>query len=164
MFDRSISSREKEVLSKIVGGLTAKEIASELYISEHTVESHRRNLVQKFQARNTLHMAVKAIRMGVVYALMLMTSVLYSQVAPSNLVHKLSNLTKNSVYYVVADEGFITTERNNLSGINRSESRQIILPPTFISYHGSKSGVTLLPGYEFFPHARLDLFANVPYA
>ena len=58
------SQRELEVLSKICEGLTAKEIGTQLYISQGTVESHKRNLILKFDARNTVDLAVKAVRSG----------------------------------------------------------------------------------------------------
>jgi len=59
------SRRELEILSKICEGLTAKEIGNELYISQGTVESHKRNLILKLDARNTVDLAVKAVRSGI---------------------------------------------------------------------------------------------------
>jgi len=50
---KSITKREKEVLSLIVQGLTSSEIAKRLYISPRTVETHRSNLMQKLQIKNT---------------------------------------------------------------------------------------------------------------
>jgi len=47
------SKREKEVLGLIANELTTKEIAQTLYISTDTVQTHRRNLLVKFDARNT---------------------------------------------------------------------------------------------------------------
>ena len=58
------SRRELQVLDKICEGLTAKEIGSELFISQGTVESHKRNLILKFDAKNTVDLAVKAVRSG----------------------------------------------------------------------------------------------------
>ena len=48
-----ITLREKEVLVQISQGYTTKEIASRLFISWHTVISHRKNLLIKMDARNT---------------------------------------------------------------------------------------------------------------
>ncbi len=48
-----ISSREKEVLELIANGLTNPQIASKLFISLHTVDSHRKNLLTKFDVNNT---------------------------------------------------------------------------------------------------------------
>ncbi|MBV7530709.1 response regulator transcription factor [Chitinophaga sp. sic0106] len=48
-----ITKREKEVLSLIADGNTNHEIAEKLFISADTVDSHRRNLMGKLNARNT---------------------------------------------------------------------------------------------------------------
>lgn len=48
-----ITKREKEVLWLIANGHTNHEIAEKLFISSDTVDSHRRNLLGKFNARNT---------------------------------------------------------------------------------------------------------------
>jgi PAS domain S-box-containing protein len=47
----NISSREYEVLSLLSNGETNKEIAEKLFISEHTVRDHRRNMLKKNNAR-----------------------------------------------------------------------------------------------------------------
>jgi DNA-binding NarL/FixJ family response regulator len=49
----SLSNREIEVLRLIAEGLTNKEIADKLFISPLTVDSHRKNLIIKLDARNT---------------------------------------------------------------------------------------------------------------
>lgn len=48
-----LSRREKEILKLIVEERTSQEIAEELFISLKTVETHRRNLLSKLNARNT---------------------------------------------------------------------------------------------------------------
>lgn len=58
------TKREKQILTEICNGLSSKEIGSKLFISTYTVEAHKRNLMNKFKARNTVHMAVLAERMG----------------------------------------------------------------------------------------------------
>ena len=65
MKDYYPSRRELEVLSKICQGLTAKEIGNALYIAQGTVETHKRNLILKFDARNAVDLAVRAVRMGI---------------------------------------------------------------------------------------------------
>jgi DNA-binding NarL/FixJ family response regulator len=47
-----LSRREKDVLKLIVDGYTAKEIAEKLFISQHTVESHRKNIFSKLNIKN----------------------------------------------------------------------------------------------------------------
>ena len=49
---------------KIFGSITSKEIAEYLFISENTVEAHRKNLFFKLKARNIADLIVKAISRG----------------------------------------------------------------------------------------------------
>ena len=58
------SLREIDVLKAIARGLTSKEIAEHLFISENTVEAHRKNLFFKLKARNIADLIVKAISRG----------------------------------------------------------------------------------------------------
>lgn len=60
-----LTRREKEILKLIAGGLTTAEIAGELFISPLTVETHRRNLMQKFEVNN----APALIKLAVEYKL-----------------------------------------------------------------------------------------------
>ncbi|HYG18506.1 MAG TPA: response regulator transcription factor [Ohtaekwangia sp.] len=48
-----LTRREKEVLLRIAEGLTNHEIADKLFISTTTVDTHRKNLLTKFDAKNT---------------------------------------------------------------------------------------------------------------
>ena len=48
-----ITRREKEVLLLIAEGLTNVEIGEKLFISTTTVDTHRKNLMTKFEAKNT---------------------------------------------------------------------------------------------------------------
>ncbi len=47
-----LTSRELEILSKIVLGLSNKQIAKDLFISARTVDTHRTNMMRKLQASN----------------------------------------------------------------------------------------------------------------
>ncbi len=60
------SRREKEVLELMAKGFSSKDIAKELFITEKTVESHRRNMVQKAKVRNTMELISMAINRGVI--------------------------------------------------------------------------------------------------
>lgn len=42
-----LSKREVEIIQKIKSGLTSKEIADELFLSEFTVKTHRKNILRK---------------------------------------------------------------------------------------------------------------------
>jgi len=56
----SISDRESEVLRLISLGHTSNEIASKLFISVHTASTHRKNLINKMQVRNTAGLVRRA--------------------------------------------------------------------------------------------------------
>ncbi|WP_372751778.1 response regulator transcription factor [Labilibaculum sp.] len=57
----TISSREKNILKHIALGLTNKEIADQLYISIHTVVTHRKNITQKLGIKSVSGLTVYAI-------------------------------------------------------------------------------------------------------
>ena len=59
-----ISRREKEVLHLIAYEYTAKEIASKLFISAHTVNDHRKKLLSKLEVKNTAGMVRKGFEEG----------------------------------------------------------------------------------------------------
>ncbi len=48
-----LTTREKEILSLVSQGATTSVIATQLFISPQTVETHRRNLMQKFEVNNS---------------------------------------------------------------------------------------------------------------
>lgn len=56
-----LSGREIEVLRLLVLGKTAKEIGKELYISEHTVTSHRKNIAEKLGIKTIPGMTIYAV-------------------------------------------------------------------------------------------------------
>lgn len=60
----SITAREKEVLELIAYEYTTNEIASELYISNHTVISHRKNLLQKMRVKNVAGLIRRGFESG----------------------------------------------------------------------------------------------------
>lgn len=60
--DKSIpfpTPRERDILSLLERGYSAKEIADELFISETTVITHKKNLKKKFNAKNTVELMSK---------------------------------------------------------------------------------------------------------
>jgi len=59
-----ITPKEKEVLTLLAKGLSTKEIAGCLSSSYHTVESHRKNLRMKFDAKNSSELMTKALRLS----------------------------------------------------------------------------------------------------
>ncbi len=61
----NISTREVEVLEMIAQGMTNKQIADDLLLSVRTVDSHRRNLLKKLDAKNSVDMVHRAYKTGV---------------------------------------------------------------------------------------------------
>lgn len=55
-----ITRREKEVLKHLANGLSSAQIADEMGISPLTVDSHRKNLMQKFGVNKTVNLLQKA--------------------------------------------------------------------------------------------------------
>lgn len=56
-----LSDREREVLVCIVYGMTNKEIAAKLFLSTHTVNTHRRNIISKLQIHSPAGLTIYAI-------------------------------------------------------------------------------------------------------
>ncbi len=61
-----LTRREVEVLKLISDGLTNQEIADKLFISSWTVDSHRKNLLLKFNAKNTAILVKTAVTSGII--------------------------------------------------------------------------------------------------
>lgn len=58
------STRELEVLYHIAQGKTSREIAATMFVTDNTVEAHRKSLFQKLGAINVADLIVKAINKG----------------------------------------------------------------------------------------------------
>ena len=61
-----LTRREKEVLILIAEGLTNPQIADKLFISVTTVNSHRQNLLMKFEVSNTASLIKLAAGLGLI--------------------------------------------------------------------------------------------------
>jgi DNA-binding NarL/FixJ family response regulator len=61
-----LTRREKEVLILIAEGLTNPQIAEQLFISVTTVNSHRQNLLMKFEVSNTASLIKLAAGLGLI--------------------------------------------------------------------------------------------------
>ncbi len=61
-----ITRRESEILRLIAEGFTNQEIAERLFISSSTVDSHRKNLLVKFNSKNTAALVRTAISKGII--------------------------------------------------------------------------------------------------
>ena len=61
-----VTRREKEILTCLKQGLNSQQIAEKLFISPLTVETHRKNLLAKFNVGKTINMLEKAVAMGII--------------------------------------------------------------------------------------------------
>ena len=61
----TISNRELEILHLVAYEHSTKEIAKELFLSEHTVLSHRKNLLIKMDAKNTAGLVRRGFERGI---------------------------------------------------------------------------------------------------
>ncbi|MBO0356906.1 response regulator transcription factor [Hymenobacter sp. BT186] len=59
-----LSKRELEVLRLISEGMTNAEIADKLFTSKRTIETHRQNIIEKTQAKNTAALIKYAVSNG----------------------------------------------------------------------------------------------------
>ncbi|RFM31461.1 DNA-binding response regulator [Chitinophaga silvisoli] len=55
-----LTRREKQILALIAEGKTSQVIAQELFLSPLTIETHRRNLMQKFDVKNVAELIMAA--------------------------------------------------------------------------------------------------------
>jgi DNA-binding CsgD family transcriptional regulator len=64
--DKLFTRRERDILDALANGMSSKEISDKLFISEHTVISHRRNMHQKTNTKNIAALIAYAIRRSII--------------------------------------------------------------------------------------------------
>lgn len=64
--ESELTKRETEILSLIAKGYSGKEISNMLVLSEHTVRTHRRNILSKTNCRNSKELVKKAFDLGLI--------------------------------------------------------------------------------------------------
>ena len=64
--DEIFSNREREVLMLLSKGKSSREIADELFITERTVETHRKNMIEKGKVKNTVELISYASSVGII--------------------------------------------------------------------------------------------------
>ena len=57
----ALTRREKEILQLLAEGFTSQEVANKLFLSTYTVDTHRKNMLQKFNVHNT-HALLKVVQ------------------------------------------------------------------------------------------------------
>lgn len=65
-----LTKREEEILIEVLSGLTKKEIADKLYISERTIYNHLANIYAKLGAKNAIEAYKIALELGYIRPLM----------------------------------------------------------------------------------------------
>jgi DNA-binding NarL/FixJ family response regulator len=63
-----ISNREVEIIRLIAQGYTTKEIADQLFLSTHTIVTHRKNIMRKLGINNTASLVIYAVQENIVKA------------------------------------------------------------------------------------------------
>jgi DNA-binding NarL/FixJ family response regulator len=61
-----LSNKENEVLGLISKGLTTNEIATKLFVSSRTIETHRANILKKLEVKNTAELIKRAAEMNLI--------------------------------------------------------------------------------------------------
>lgn len=61
-----LSAREIEILKLISEGLTNNEIAEKVFLSSHTIATHRKNLMRKLNAKNNVDLVISAIKESII--------------------------------------------------------------------------------------------------
>ena len=62
----TLTRREKEILQLLSEGLTSNEIANQLFLSNYTVDTHRKNMLQKFNVHNTQSLMKVTRELGII--------------------------------------------------------------------------------------------------
>ena len=65
-FHELLTQREKEIIKKLSEGRNFNEIASLLYLSPHTINTHKRNILKKVNCKNSTELVAKCIREGII--------------------------------------------------------------------------------------------------
>ncbi len=63
--NNALTEREIEIIKLITKGLNHKQIAEKIFISVRTVETHKKNILEKLNLNNSVEIAVYAIKNGI---------------------------------------------------------------------------------------------------
>jgi DNA-binding CsgD family transcriptional regulator len=61
-----LSDRETEIIILISEGLTNAQIAEQLFLSNHTINTHRKNIMAKLGVKNTAGIVMFAVKTALV--------------------------------------------------------------------------------------------------
>lgn len=68
VMDIELTEREKDIIRLIADGLNTTEIAEKLYLSTHTINTHRKNILNKLHVKNSAGVIRFGIQTGIVKA------------------------------------------------------------------------------------------------
>ena len=60
-----LTRREKEILQLLADGMKSSKIAEKLFLSNHTIDTHRKNMLQKFNVHNTQSLINRVKELGI---------------------------------------------------------------------------------------------------
>ncbi|GCC52769.1 hypothetical protein SanaruYs_30080 [Chryseotalea sanaruensis] len=61
-----ITHREQEILKLMAQGMSSKNIANELGVSFHTIQTHRKNILRKLNQNSTIRAVTVATTVGII--------------------------------------------------------------------------------------------------
>ena len=61
-----ISKRESEIITHIAEGFTNAQIAEKLFLSAHTINTHRKNIMSKLGVKNTAGIVMYAVKTNLI--------------------------------------------------------------------------------------------------
>lgn len=64
--NRGLSEREMDVLNCLAKGMTTSQVSTDLFISENTVKTHVRHILEKLEASNRAEAVSKAVHLGLI--------------------------------------------------------------------------------------------------
>jgi len=64
-----LTKKEIEIIRLVTNGFTTKDIAIKLFLSGHTVNTHRRNILKKLELNNASELVLYAIKNGIIETL-----------------------------------------------------------------------------------------------
>lgn len=67
--ESNLTKREIQIIQEVAGGFSSKEIASRLFISERTVETHRKNIKNKLGKINFYAVISWACKVGLLHSI-----------------------------------------------------------------------------------------------
>jgi len=131
-----ISSREREVLELIAHEYTTPQIATQLYLSTHTVDSHKKNIKLKLDVKNTAGMVRRGFELG----LLKMVSGSAAQILVLIAMMTLVSLSVDAQSEIELRTDGIVVPRTTTSAVSNPIEGQLIYDTTadaFRYYDGS---------------------------